>query len=597
MSEQKIPGWIRLIVALVLAAQAGILLLVLAGALPGPARNLLPQALFGGAMIFAALAAWLLRFHEDALPPAPARAGIIFLAIFALFLVGVYFKNMRALLAMPYDLASWSEPMLVVDIIKLHTGTPLYLPPGDSNSNTYTFLAPVVTYWLARIAGHPASIPVYRLIQQLFLALAALLAASSAVGLLRVVKAEEALRLRRWWFPFFFFASFLFATNDQTSVFNIYLHNDPIALLASTLAFWLLVKHAVSRDDRWLWPMAVMPAFGFLAKQYLALWAAVYAVYLWLDGKYAVRSVVKFAAACFASVALAILGCVAVWGKPFVYWVFQVMGGHTVAFVDIVGRFGDAGWYIVLGLVAGLTLLHGENFQRLAGIMAGWLILLFGGLYTSGITFHPSHLGPLAMVSCCFVLAALAKLWPAGDAGGQNSRTQQWARLVLGCVTVVAVFAALRFPEGRSRPASPDLARYAHAIEHEFEGLPPDRVLLDVGEWVYLRADIVMKDQQSILVTHRVHSRINDTLQRAESRYYARILVHLLKDGHFSYEIGHPRGVEDALLRNYREVRRIPHAEGMENWLYHDMMMGDIVVLEPIPQDSAGNAGNSTPHP
>src|SRR5712692_6135123 len=204
MTPQKMPGWIRLLAGLVLAGQAGALALTLAGVLQGPARNLLPQALLGGAMVYGALAVWLLRFHADGIPLFPARAGIIFLTLFSLLLIGVYFRNMLGLLSMPYDLASWSEPMLVVDIIKLRTGAPLYLPPGDSNSNTYTFLAPVLTYELARLAGHPASIPAYRLIQQLFLALAAWLAALSTVALLRVAKAEEALRLRRWWLPFFF---------------------------------------------------------------------------------------------------------------------------------------------------------------------------------------------------------------------------------------------------------------------------------------------------------------------------------------------------------------------------------------------------------
>src|ERR1700693_5158087 len=156
MTSQKIPGWVKLIAALVLAGQAGALGLKLTHVLKGPAQNLAPQALLGGAVVLIVLAAWLLRFHADDLPPAPARAGIVFLALFALALTGVYFASIRGLLAMPYDLASWSEPMLLVDIVKLRTGTPLYLPPGDSNSNVYTFLAPVVTYWLARLAGHPA---------------------------------------------------------------------------------------------------------------------------------------------------------------------------------------------------------------------------------------------------------------------------------------------------------------------------------------------------------------------------------------------------------------------------------------------------------
>lgn len=596
MTTQKIPGWVKFIAGLVLAGQAGALGLKLAHVLQGPAQNLVPQALLGGAIALCLLAAWLLRFHADDFPPAPVRAGIVFLAVFALALTGVYFASMRGLLSMPYDLASWSEPMMVVDIIKLRAGAPLYLLPGDSNSNTYTFLAPVLTYWIARLFGHPASIPAYRLIQQLFLALAAWLAALSTLGLLQLVKAEAALRLRRLWFPFFFFTSFLFATNDQTGVFNIYLHNDPIALLASTLAFWFLVKHAVSRNDRWLWLMAAMPAVGFLAKQYLALWAAVYVIYLWLDGGYSLRTVLKFAGACFGSVALAILACVAVWGQPFRYWVFQVMGGHVVQFAFIFDRFSDAGWYIALGLAGGLMLVRAEGFARLLGIFAGWFLLLAGGLYTSGITFHPSHLGPLAMISACFILAALAKHWPAGDAPA-GSRGQQWFQVLLACGAVAVVFGALRFTEGRGHPVSPDLARYAHAIEHEFEGLPAERVLLDDGDWVYLRSSVVMKDRQPILVTHRVPKNFSDVFERAQARFYSRILVHILKDGRYSYDVGRDRGIGPALLRNYREIRRIPHPDGMELWLYHDLMLGDVAVLEPMPQGAASPGDQPTPRP
>lgn len=592
MTSQQIPGWIRLLAGLVLAGPAGALALTLTGVLQGPARNLLPQALLGGAVVLAALAAWLLRFHSEKFPVVPARAGIVFLALFSFLLVGVYFRNMRGLLSMPYDLASWSEPMLVVDIIKLRAGAPLYLPPGDSNSNTYTFLAPVLTYWLARLSGHSASIPAYRMILQLFLALAAWLAASATVGLLRVDKAVEALRMRRVWFPFFFFAAFLFATNDQTGIFNIYLHNDPLALLASTLAFWVLVKHAVSHNDRWLWLMAVMPAVGFLAKQYLALWAVVYVVYLWLDGGYPFRTVAKIAGACFGGVALAILACIAVWGQSFRYWVFQVMGGHVLSVRFIGDRFGEAGWYIALGLAGGLVLVRGESFGRLLGIFTGWFLLLAGGLYTSGITYHPSHLGPVTMVSACFFLAGLAKLWPTEDSPAGGSRGQQWFQTVLGCVAVVVVFAALRFTAGRGQPVSPDLARYTRAIEQEFEGLPPERVLIDNGDWVYLRSNVVMKDRAPIFSTHRTRQ-YYQLIDRIHQQAYAKILVHMLPAGYSAYETGNHWGLQKELEGRYIEVRKIPGAIGMERWLYNEGMLGPVVVYEARPP--ADNAQGVAP--
>lgn len=592
MNSTKLPGWVKFIAGLILAGQAGALGLRLAHVLQGPAQNLVPQAVLGGAFVLIVLAAWLLRFRADAFPPAPSGAGIVFLALFALVLVGIYLLSMRNLLTMPYDLASWSEPMFIVDVIKLRTGAPLYLPPGDSNSNTYTFLAPVLTYELARLAGHRDSIPVYRIIQQLYLALAAWLAALSTVGLLQLVKAEAALRLRRLWFPFFFFTSFLVAINHETGVFNIYLHNDPLALLVSTLAFWLLMKHAVSRDDRWLWVMWAIPAVAFLAKQNLGLWAAIYVIYLWLDGSYSLRTILKFAAASFGGVAMTVLACIAVWGQPFRYWVFQVMGGHVLQIAFILDRFKDGGWYIALGLGGILVLLRGEAFTRLLGIAAAWFLLLAGALYTSGIAFRPSHLGPLSMISGCFSLAALAKLWPAEDPP-DGSRSQAWLSVVVGCASVALIFAALRFTEGRGHPISSDFLRYTHAIEQEFAGLPPERVLLDDGDWIYLRSGVVMRDRQPILATHRDFSQFNDMLNRARARYYSRILTRVLENGRYSYDIGRYRGIGPELLKHYREVRRIPHAEGMDSWLYRDILLSDVAVLEPLPPDNTAPGENA----
>ncbi len=581
--RSRLPTWIPLLAAAVIAGELGVLGLVLAGMLRGPGRNLLPQALVGGAVVLAALAGYLLRRHGEQLPAVPARLGLAFLSLVSFALVGVYFFSVRALLALPYDLGSWSEPMMIVDIIKLRAGALLYLPPDDSNSNTYTFLAPVMTYFLAWASGHSASIPAYRVIQQVYLALAALLAGSSAFDLFALAAPEKSKVLGRVWLLFFVPASFLFATNNQTNVFNVYLHNDPLALLLSTLAFWLMIKHATSGNDRLLLAMAAMPALCFLSKQYLAVWAAVYSVYLWLDGRYTLGRVIVFAAASFGLVALTIGACMAVWGQPFRYWVFQVMGSHVVSFTRMGGRFADAGWYIALGLVGGLVLARGENLQRLLGILAGWLFLLFGALYTSGITFHPSHLGPLTMVSVCFFLAAVAKLWPVAEEAPTSRRAEGWAQVVLSCGVILAVFAGLGFTLGRPHPVTPDLFRYAHAIEREFEGQTPERVLLDIGDWVYLPGNVVMKDRSSIFVTHRTpeHWKLID---RIRERAYARILLHVLPDGRFSYDIGPGRGIGKVVEQNYREVRRIPPAAGMEGWLYYNNMMTEVVVFEPIPE-------------
>jgi hypothetical protein len=586
--------WFRWLAALTVAGILAVGALVFLGVLKGASRNLLPQALAGGLLVLAALGLTLLRYFPETLPAPPVRGTLVLLILFSLLLMGVYLASMRALLRLPYDLASWSEPMFVVDIIKLRMGQPLYLPAGDGNSNVYTFLTPVVSYALAKVAGRPESIPFYRLLQQFYLFCAALLAASAALQLAGMT-APEKLRLgRRLWWCFFFLASFLFLTNDATGVFNIYLHNDPFSAAVSLLAFWAMVKHASCAAasgtespaaNRWLCVMAVLPAVGFLAKQYLAIWAAAYVLYLWIEGSSSLPRLLKFSAAAFGGVALAIGAGLAMWGGNFRYWVFQVMGATVISFARLSDRFADAGWHLVLGLLGGLilVLVRGANFPRLLGIFSAWFVLFAGAISTSGITFHPSHFGPCTEVGFCLFLAGLAVLWPEANPS-PDLRALGWFRTLLLCLSVFLVFAGLHLTQGRPHPVQGDLFRYVQQIEKEFEDLPADRVLLDNGEWIYLKKNVLMKDRFPILVSERKREAYAPFLDRIRTRTYARILVHVLPDGRFSYDIGPGRGIGPEMLSNYREVRRIPRVVGMESWLYYTQSMSDVVVLEPLPQ-------------
>ncbi len=178
-NSYSIPKWIRVAALLIVLGQAGALGLVLAGKLHGPARNLGLQAVLGGATVLVALAGYLLRYHSEIFRSSPSRIGLPLLTLLALALTGLYAVRVYQLLTLPYDLASWTETFFITDIIKLRTGTSLYLPPDDSNSSVYTPGAPAVSYFLAWVFGRTASIPFYSLLQQFYLVLAAIAAAAA----------------------------------------------------------------------------------------------------------------------------------------------------------------------------------------------------------------------------------------------------------------------------------------------------------------------------------------------------------------------------------------------------------------------------------
>ncbi len=539
-------------------------------------------------MALCVLAAYVIRFHPGQFRSAPARLGIVVLTIFALGLCGLYFLRYRPILTLPYDLGGWSESFFMTDIIKWRTGTPLYTIPEDSNSGAYTPGAPALSYFLARLLGRADSIRTYRLLLQMYLAFAALFAGAAAWNLLRIADPERFARVSRWWLPFFVFTLFLVATNEETNAFNIYLHNDPLSVLVSMIAFWVLTQFACSQNTRWLAAMAVLPALGFLVKQYLAVFAAVYVVYLWLDGKSSLRRVVTFGAATFAILGGTVAAGFFIWGDSYRYWVLELMSSHIVSFSKLNERFADAGWFVLLGLFGGLVLLRGERFSRLIPLWTGWLVMTLGGIYTSGVTFSPTHLGPASMVGASFALVALVTLWPSSEAR-DASFAQQWLQVVAGMLAVLAIFAGMGFTRAPRLTVEPDLHRYVREIEHEFEGLPADRVLLDMGEWVYLRENVAMKDRMAVLNTHRKpHYGLLDRIHRQE---YARILIHLQPDGEISYELDGNRGIARALMENYREVRRIPGIQGMQRWRYYSMAMSDIVVYEAVPRSSNGPSG------
>ena len=573
--------WPWVAVCAIVFAQAIAAALILAGMVDGAAQNLAAQVLIGGTTGLLLLGLGVVQYGNPVVRPGTSRIALLGLTAVGVIGVALYARRVAPFLALPVDLAGWSEPMFLLDIIKWRTGTPLYLAPADSNSTTYTFGAPLVSYLLASLIGRSDSIFVYRILHQLYVVAAAMVTGWASWRLLGVADPDR--RPTRIWLAFFVVVAFLLATNESTNFFVTYLHNDPLSLLTTAVAFWLMVEHARSRRKAWLAAMALMPAAAFLVKQYLVLWAFVYIVYLWLDGSQSIRRLIAFAAACGATVAVTLGACYLTWGEPFRYWVFEILGAHVVSFTKILHLFAEAAVYLLPGALAAWMLLDPARRGRLLGIWAAWPIMVLGATYSTGITFHPTHLGPATLVGGGLFLTALALFWPSTQPARPS--TDVWIRLGTGVLVPLMLFISWRVLVPRSAPVSPDLQRYVADIEREFEGLPVEKVLVDTGEWIYLRHGVVARDRLSLQQTHR--RPIDDLPHRLRAQEYSRILVRQWPDHRFSYENDIQRGLGKEILRYYREVRRIPAVEGMDNWNYHGMMLSEIAVLEPLSATAA----------
>src|SRR6185369_9278900 len=116
-----------------------------------------------------------------------------------------------------------------------------------------------------------------------------------------------------FWAPFLY----LFATNPASNIYAHVLCSDGLSVTAASVGFWLLVKHVTTQDDRWMAPMALLPALAFLAKQKEVVWIVLYLIYFLLSNRVRLARVAAFAAVSALLVAAAVLLCRALWGPAF----------------------------------------------------------------------------------------------------------------------------------------------------------------------------------------------------------------------------------------------------------------------------------------
>ena len=237
----------------------------------------------------------------------------------------------------------------------------LYTAQQNNESMTYTPGAPLLTYALAWVCGARDSIPVYRLLPgHLQLRAQAVVAFLCYVRLIAVV-ADDAIRPRSWPLGGDRAAPLLLG-RDQFHHQSV--RAQPAQRFAGPIHRRRRLTGCSSSTRRRgaalpLVLMASIPALGFLVKQSLAIWAPLYCCLprVLRFAAVGVRSLAFAVSARSASLAGVVAGCYFLWGEPFWYWAFVVMGSYHVPLLRSV-QHGLVVWaYYGAGFLAGLGAL------------------------------------------------------------------------------------------------------------------------------------------------------------------------------------------------------------------------------------------------
>ena len=533
---------------------------------------------------------------------APSRYSVWSLGYLPLFIcLGIsivlmlyYLYDIRPFVLLRADILMWAETNFVGSIIKLRTGIPFYTQAADGNSSIYTPAAPIVTYAISWLIGQPTSIVAWRVIQLAFAVGAAGLATDCCRRLYRFAYPEHRLPFPKTWFVFVFVVMVLAVTMPRANRFIHCLHADSLALLISLFSFWTMLLYLKSPGLGRILLMAICPAIGFLTKQYLLGWGAVMFAFLVLQQPRNIKHVAIFVAMSSGFVAMAIGLCYALWGDAFLFWTFEIMGGprkslslmgaNNIALARIIDHVMRAWFEIGVGIVGGWLILRGNNIRRLGPLYGAWVVLISIEAFTTGAGWDVLyHFGPGITIGTVWLFAALPPVWPWAPKSGERGFSQPayWLRSLAAVAGVVSVFVAFHVvPTGNSNDhrywhehySWQDINRYVAEIEHEFEGLPVDKVLLDVGNWIYLQHSVVAKDRAIPLSDQppsNIYENFEGFVERIQDKTYAKILVSNFHSKNFLYDRqgygwSKASGVRDALQKHYREDHVIAAPEGGE---------------------------------
>ena len=516
--------------------------------------------------------------------------GLLLVGTVSVLLVAIYFFHVSFYIALPADIAIWSESDFVNDILKFRAGYPIFTAHVNNESFPYTPGSQIFTYFLSWLAGHPLSVPAYRLTQVFYTVITTIVAFSCWRRLVGIVDADAAKMDSRLWSIVSFSVLFLIATNSVTNPFSHLLHNDSLAQLFTVTMFWMVLEYEATRKWWILLLLVLAPALGFWVKQSLLIWAGVFGIYfLVFDRPRSFAKIAGFGLGSLVAIVITVFVGYALWQDNFVYWIFTVLAKHEVSPLRSVRHLLIVWPYFLIGLLGGGALMQFTGGRRLLGPWLIWLFVISAETYTSGIAWMTNHIGPGSLIAGVFFLAAAtACLRRSGAPTIRSARFEQW----LGAATCVAaaclLFSGLGLVRIPSAPFSEDDGRrYVGEIEREFTGQPIDRVLLDFGTWVYQPSGTVMKDRAAS-IGERGYSQTGDfsgILKRLNERYYTKILIRNFHSGNFWYDHefwSRSSTIRNSLQENYREVGQIKSVSGIAP---SDMPYGFSEISILIPRD------------
>lgn len=486
---------------------------------------------------------------------------------------------------LPVDLLSFAESPFVNDILKLRLGVPIYTSPTDNNSYPYAPGTQILTYLISSAFGKGDSIPFYRAVQFSYVILAAIVATSLCDLLARRFLTASEYRHRPLWIAAWLPLFFLLVTEPRFNEYTHSLHNDGLALLFSVSAFWLIVKHSFEPRPWVLGLMMALPALGFMIKQSQVVWAVMFFIYLLAADNVSWRQLFYFSFCSIGLVAATIGLCYLLWGDLFLFWTFVALGQKSVSLLRSALHLLNAGGYAIMGLFGGWVLVLCDGSTRAKALWGYWFIIFCLEVYTSGLGWHANHLGPGIVIAACWFFPALVRVWPTAE------QTKSWLeyriKQAFAVSAVVLALGALELVRIPRNPVPSDLFRYVDDIEKEFVGFAPQKVLMDTGNWIYLREKILMKDRsESVGIwvgknQQIAHDYVAETIKRIQEKTYDKILARQLDTDQSWYDFqDRGSGVKAAILANYQPIGRVAAVQGIETW-WPNHLLAEVLVLVP----------------
>jgi hypothetical protein len=550
-----------------------------------PERGVLMTAALFTSILAAVPAAYFLRVRRQA---RMATAGLTVLTTFAVLLLAIYFFSVRDYVFFPADFLIWSEGNFVNDTLKFSVGYPLYSNQANNDSFHYTPGASLLTYLLTWLAGQGRSIAAMRVVQLIYTAAAAFVATLCCRRIVRMVWPGSFPGSSQLWAGFWYAVLFLIAANPLTNSFAHNLNSDALAQLVAITGYYLMLRYTETRSRGLLVLMAILVPAGFMVKQNLLLWGGLFAGFLLTDR---LRRALLFALTATVLVGATLAACYWIWGTPFFYWNFYVLSKHPVSPLRSVQHALVAWPYFAAGLLGGTALLYRKSSKALLGAWLVWLVVIASGTYTSGVAWMMNHMGPGSLIAGVWFMAGLASTWNRAVEEPGPSRAEGWIRCAALTATVALFFGGMGLIRIPVRAVPGDAYRYVRDIEREFQGQQANRVLLDLGTWVYLKDGVVMGDRAET-IGERGYSGTADfsgILSRIASHRYSKILMRGFHAEDFVYDYylwPKPSGIRQALLTHYHETGRIRAVQAnaeARNWAEDPYYVGEITILEPNP--------------